>query len=208
MENKLIVDFDGTLINENSTRVLEVVIFEAYVGRCRRILHWSFFGLGEYFTNRFANLLTLASRRQIDWRFRLFLRLCGARLSRPLGELIDDAASRLTLNEALLQTLVRDEPTLILSCGCAQVIEAFLRTSNLNAYLLKASQLRLNKSGRPQVEMVEPRDKVAILLEFSKLKYVTDDRYEAELVSSGFLHSGSKDTDMVQENNLFHVTKY
>ncbi len=104
MSAGVVYDFDGTLVLENSTRVLEEVMFSLYRGRLRREIRWVFFGAGRRGVNALSSAVGILTGRRIDWRFIAFIRVMGDQSPVHLASMCELAAAKLTLNERSLRS--------------------------------------------------------------------------------------------------------
>jgi hypothetical protein len=120
--------------------------------------------------------------------------------------MFDDAASRLTLNGRLLDDLAPNDRVLIISCGLAPMIDSFVRRSLSNAVLLKGSKFTEQSSGKISVDLLQPRDKLSVLLGIPSLKYVTDDKKEARLVAKVLKRSNGPRAQVSEVGGFYHVT--
>ena len=206
MQNNLVLDFDGTLVIENSTRVLERIVFNSYVGKMPDAINWIFFGAGSFYISALSSILGRVSRRHIDWRFLIFLRIVGGHTSQRIDSMFDDAASRLTLNARLLEDFASNDRIMIISCGLAPMIDSFVRRSLIDAVLLKGSKFTERSSGKISVELLEPRDKISVLLGIPTLEYVTDDTREAQLVAKNLKRSNGLSAHVSEAGGIYRVT--
>jgi hypothetical protein len=199
------VDFDGTLVVENSTRLLEREMFAAYRGRSRRVLAWLFFGGGSAYVTGLSSVIGRVVGRRIDWRFVLFLLVTRGRFTQDVGPMCDAVAARLRLNTRLRGVVTSEGRLMIVSCGCGPVIERFIGCSGIDAVVVDASDLWQGRSGRVSARLREPRDKVAALLTIRAREYVTDSLGEARLVARNVERSGVVGVNVEEVNGLYRV---
>ncbi len=205
MENSVVLDFDGTLIAENSTRVLERVIFSSYDGGRRGLIDWLYFGNGQRILNILLAILHRFTRRNIDWRFLLFFKSIGAKIPTSFDGVIAETASRLTLNKDLLVTLEGYQEIAILSCGMSLVIDEFCKGLDMNITLLAASNFSLEADGRNRINLLEPKDKISILLRHPSKLYITDDAVEAAIIATAFGRTEHRSFSISEDHHLFFV---
>lgn len=205
MPNTLIFDFDGTLVVENSSRVLEKVMFESYTGRLRPPIQWTFFGGGRRWVNAMSITVGRLTGRRIDWRLTVFLRIMNRRTSNQFASLCEIAAAELTPNTEVVGRLGRESPIIVASCGLAPVIDAFFSRLGVDAFVLRASGVTVTTSGRILLALLEPRDKSAVLQGIPALHYVTDDREEALIVKEDRQRFRSAVVDVFERSGLYHI---
>jgi hypothetical protein len=206
MKNDLVVDFDGTLVVENSTRVLERLAIDSYVGKLPVVVNWIFFGAGRRVVNASSSILGRICGRRVDWRFLLFLRIVGGRTSRPFQELCGDAASCLTVNTHLQDSLAASQHLGIISCGLTPIIECFVGVAGIDAEILDGSRLVELTGGRTSAKMLEPRDKISVLAAIPNLVYLTDDAQEAQLIAHGIKRANAGETHVSKQYGIYRVT--
>jgi hypothetical protein len=205
MKNNLVMDFDGTLVVENSTRVLERLAFDHYVGKLPGAVNWIFFGAARRWLNASSSILGRISGRRIDWRFVLFLRIVSGRTSRSFELLCEDTASGLTINIHVLDSLDSPQQLEIISCGLTPVIAHFVRTASLDAKILAGSSLVERPGGRISAKMLEPRDKISVLASIPNLEYLTDDEQEARWIARG-IKSDDVAIRVSKRDGIYRVT--
>lgn len=184
MPTSTIIDFDGTLVAENSTRVLEEVIFSEFFGHRRKVVGWLFFGGGKRAINAVVVVLLRVTRRQIDWRFALFLSFLGDTSSMDTDRVVAATTKCLTVNHDLLAALEDVPEIAIISCGMTPVIRSLCEGLPRSTTLLAASSFSLDRDARRRTMLLEPSDKVSFLLRRPNEPYITDDGDEARLVAA------------------------
>lgn len=175
------LDFDGTLVRENSSVVLTSILFTRARTRRQRLVTWWCTGpLRRVATLSFMTLSLIlggidAKLLVVLWAFRDLLA--------DQGNLIfNETASRLTLNTDVLARI--DQPTTILSLGLAPVIEAFLGLNpDIQVATLVASEFSASRRG-PKVKLLSIGDKVKHLHLSGETAYLTDYDHEVSVLQA------------------------
>ena len=177
---KLILDFDGTLVVENSSRVFCEVVLEAHRsftnwllqrltgGRLAPIGYAIFGTLGRVLGGRDAKLLVLL------WLNRHYLKNHGDEVSLA-------TARRLTLNLALVNEY--HQPFEILSTGLEPIIQSFLAIHpEVTCITVTASTCTFG--ARTASHLLNLADKITWLSQLQSARYYTDYDHEATLLAA------------------------
>jgi len=208
LHNVVVFDFDETLVIENSSRVLEKVMFARYAGRFRPAIGWIFFGGGRRCANALSLIVGSLTRRRIDWRLIAFLRIMNRSTSDQLTAMCEVAAAELTPNMEAIGYLSRESQIIVASCGLAPVIDAFFSKFEMDALVLRASEVTVTTSGRIRINLIEPRDKSGVLQVIPALHFVTDDRTEAQIVREDRERIRRASVEVFERNGLYHVVDH
>jgi len=193
-----IIDFDGTLVYENSSRVLEQVILEQSASPLTQVLYHSRFARSKNLA--FATLSRLLGRRDA----RLFVLLWLSRqLLRHQGPYIYQlTAQRLTPNTEL--AVYTTQPFIVLSTGLQPVIEAYLR---LNPQLPCTSVIasRVPLALRHFHHLLPPRAKLTSLIYHRHYQYFTDYEDEANLLEARLPWSHQRSIHQLKNGTTIHI---
>jgi hypothetical protein len=175
-----IIDFDGTLVYENSSRILEDVIFDYWEGRTARFTYELYRGrlalLGRIL---FVGLYRITRR---DGRLWLLLRLSRPLLKAKLPQIVRATAKRLRLHTDLGVNYSR--PFTILSTGLEPVIRAFLKLHpELNCTDVLSSHFSAGP-GHFSLRLRPIRYKVGAMRHYQPRLYLTDHHHEAALLQT------------------------
>jgi len=173
----LVTDFDGTLVKENSTKLLESMIIR-YLGfpenvmlKVGRIPELLLLGLGKtlHYKGDFKRYLLL----------NFFVRRFG---ENHLFEIMRRVAEQLTVRE-----MFRDKEIIILSSGLKPIIKRVVEINKLNVLKIYASEV-LVYGRRVSIKEITIDDKIRILeklaIMYPVIEYCTDDIREAKLIKN------------------------
>ena len=171
-----ILDFDGTLVRENSATVLMDVLIERAANRPERWAAWLLRGPIQRPVRMLFALLGMA-RGGRDVRLAWALWAFRRTLTIDTRSVFATVAGRLTLNPALAE--VYAQPFAVASLGLRPVIEAFAALHpELPIGRIYASDYRRDKS-RWRLRLSTPRAKVRLLMDLAPARYLTDYGREA-----------------------------
>jgi len=201
--NKTFVDFDGTLVLENSSRILMETLMEHATTKPERLTARA---LGGSLQRVFRVALGVVSRVTGDRDLALVLVLWAFRETFVANgdEIIADVAHKLTLNGSLED--VYAEPFSIASAGLRPVIEAFLqRYPHLPVIKVYASELLVD-GAKLRLKLLTMRGKLRALLRDDTRSYFTD--YDREARMYGRRVPGGVVVRVVpgqHSNTIFHL---
>ena len=184
---KLLLDFDGTLVLENSSRLLMNELFSQSHSAPQLILRWLLRGK---LRRLFELLLAVASRLYgcRDTQLVIVMMFFREDMTAHSNEIFDRVAGKLTLNLQLKEYFESDFE--IVSTGLEPLIGRYLLLHpNLRVSGVVASMYDA-KSG-PQLMPIG--QKVDVLKKYSSWRYITDYDYEATLIQRNYApHCTSK----------------
>lgn len=171
-----VVDFDGTLVRENSSHVLIDLLIGRAASRSERLAAWLLAGPAQRPVRMLFHLLGLA-RGGRDVRLAWTLRAFRRTLAADAEAVFATVAGGLTLNPALAE--VYAQPFVVASLGLRPVIDAFAALHpELPISHVYASEYRQDKS-RWLLRLSTPRAKVRLLTHLEPALYLTDYAREA-----------------------------
>jgi haloacid dehalogenase-like hydrolase len=171
-----ILDFDGTLVRENSSNVLIDILIDRAANRPERQAAWLLRGPVQRPVRMLFTLLGMA-RGGRDLRLAWALWMFRRTLAVDAQILFAAVAGRLTLNPVLAEVYV--QPFVVASLGLRPVIEAFAALHpELPIGHIYASEYRRDKS-RWLLRLSTPRAKVRLLTGLAPALYLTDYDREA-----------------------------
>ena len=170
-----VLDFDGTLVCENSSNVLVDILVER-ASRSERRAAWLLSGPARRPVRMLFTALAMASGGR-DMRLAWALWAFRHTLTADPAEVFAAVAGRLTLNPVLAE--MYDQPFVVASLGLRPVIDAFAALHpELLVERVYASEYRLDKS-RWTLRLSTPRAKVRLLTTLAPARYLTDYDREA-----------------------------
>lgn len=185
-QSKLILDFDGTLVKENSARVFEAVTLRHHGRLKTKAISVVYFGPLRKHVDRIFGGLARVFYGGKDLRLATFLVLSKKVLAARHQEITEKTATILSMNSDLVQMFgVKDGPVIILSCGLRPIIEEFLRRNEIDGEVRMASSVRIG-ANKLKFNIMAPAHKLGFLEkgnEFEKTLYLTDDHKEAQMLS-------------------------
>lgn len=171
-----VLDFDGTLVRENSSHVLIDLLIERAANRPERQAAWLLHGPVQRPVRMLFNLLGLA-RGGRDLRLAWALWAFRRTLTADAQTVFATVAGRLTLNPVLAE--VYAQPFVVASLGLRPIIEAFAALHpELPMGQIYASEYRRGDS-RWLLRLSTPRAKVRLLTDLAPTLYLTDYDREA-----------------------------
>jgi hypothetical protein len=171
-----IVDFDGTLVRENSSNVLIDILMERAANRPERQAAWLLRGPVRRPVRMLFSLIGIASGGR-DLRLAWALWAFRRTLAVDAQMVFAAVAGRLTLNPVLAE--VYAHPFVVASLGLRPVIDAFAASHpELPIGRIYASEYCPEKS-RWQLRLSSPRAKVRLLTDLAPTLYLTDYDQEA-----------------------------
>jgi len=174
-----ILDFDGTLVRENSSNILIDILVERATNRPERRAAWLLHGPIQRPLRMLFSLLGLASGGR-DLRLAWALWAFRRTLTADAQTVFTTVASRLTLNPVLAD--VYAQPFVVASLGLRPVIDAFAALHpELPIGRIYASEYRRGKS-RWLLRLSTPHAKVRLLTNLAPALYLTDYDQEALLL--------------------------
>jgi hypothetical protein len=169
----IIVDFDETLIFENSSRVFEKVLFDQSNGITRFLLRSLFFGKVSPLTNRVLGIFSLLFLGGRDMRLLFFLIVFKETIRRNSDFLIEQTITFLNINPELNTELQKGD-IIILSRGICEIITSFLERNNFLFTKVIGSKLSKHQA----TGLLTLRDKLFFLRDIKEFCYYTDDENE------------------------------
>ncbi len=180
----IVLDFDGTLVEENSSRLFEKQLLERdQPSILKHLLLLVFFSRLSYFVDF---VLTIISKitNGYDLRRRIIIKNVSRHIDvQKICECIELTAKSLSFNKSL-SSLVSSyqNKLLILSSGLDVIIRKFLEIRGIRVKAVIASKLTIDQNSIKLLYEIRPKDKVKILCRlshrFGKLIYITDDMRE------------------------------
>jgi hypothetical protein len=171
-----VLDFDGTLVRENSSNVLIDILVERAASRPERRAAWLLRGPARRPVRMLFTLLGMA-RGGRDLRLAWALWAFRRTLTADARTVFATVAGRLTLNPVLAEVYAR--PFVVASLGLRPVIDAFAELHpELPIGHVYASEYRRVKS-RWLLRLSTPRAKVRLLTDLAPALYLTDYDREA-----------------------------
>ena len=176
---KLVFDFDGTLVLENSSRLLVAELFKRRTTIMQRVGYAMIYGrlkpFGYVVFGAFSRVLDGRDMRLMFtlWLYRSHIRHDG-------GDVFRKVARRLTLNTTLANDYVK--PFIILSTGMSPIIEAWLALHPV----LTCTNVVASTYGQQYGRLITVGAKVAPLTAIDNFVYFTDYDHEAYLVRNAF----------------------
>jgi haloacid dehalogenase-like hydrolase len=171
-----VLDFDGTLVRENSSHELIGLLIDRAASRTERRAAWVLRGPFRRPARMLFTLLGLA-RGGRDLRLAWTLWAFRRTLAVDAEQVFTSVAGRLTLNPVLAD--VYAQPFTVASLGLRPVIEAFAALHpELHIQRIYASEYHLNRSRRV-LRLSTPRAKVRLLSGLAPTLYFTDYDWEA-----------------------------
>jgi hypothetical protein len=198
------VDFYGTLVRENSSRVLKSLLFERARTRRQKAVTWwcegplsrlanlGFIILGMLMGGIDARLLVVL------WAYRDLLAHQGLLIFR-------EAAQRLTLNQDVL--FKSEQPIAIISLGLTPVIEAFLELHpEIKVSKIVASQFSASRRG-PKVHLNSIADKIKHIPLGSPAEYYTDYLHEVQMLQAIYSHISVSKLQLPEAGLIYKVER-
>jgi hypothetical protein len=171
-----ILDFDGTLVLENSSNVLIDILMERAANWPERQAAWLLHGPIQRPVWMLFTLLGMASGGR-DLRLAWALWMFRRTLTVDSQTVFATVAGRLTLNPVLAE--VYAQPFMVASLGLRPIIDAFAALHpELPIGHVYASEYRQDKS-RWRLRLSTPRAKVRLLTDLAPTLYLTDHDREA-----------------------------
>lgn len=171
-----ILDFDGTLVRENSSHVLIDILIERAANRAERQAAWLLHGPVQRPVRMLFHLLGMA-RGGRDMRLAWTLWAFRRTLTDDAQTVFAAVAGRLTLNPVLAE--VYAQPFVVASLGLRPVIDAFAALHpELPIGQIYASEYRRDRS-RWLLRLSTPGAKVRLLTDLAPALYLTDYDREA-----------------------------
>ena len=171
-----ILDFDGTLVRENSSNVLIDILIERAANRAERHAAWLLRGPIRRPVRMLFTLLGMATGGR-DLRLAWALWVFRRTLTLDAQIVFATVAGRLTLNPVLAE--VYAQPFVVASLGLRPVIDAFVELHpELPIGHIYASEYRRDES-RWLLRLSTPRAKVRLLTDLAPTLYLTDYNREA-----------------------------
>jgi len=173
----LIVDFDKTIVTENSSRVLEREVFNSLKTPFRRcILYIIFFSPLKVFTNIFFYLIALLFYDRQDLRLRAFMSMCKKEFMADKDLYFKATSQKLTFNGKILKYLGEGD-FVILSNGIRDIIVSFLDSRGIGCSAVESSLFSAGKLALKNIH-----DKINYLAAKESFTYLTDDPKELSLL--------------------------
>ena len=189
----IVLDFDGTLVKENSSRVCEKLL----INDCDNLLSRRFFSC-FFFSRTFLNVLLiktfaiLSYLLKTDFR-RMFILSIVQKCKRKHTTIyiMRKAAKSLHLNDSLWKFLpTRDVETVILSNGLDIIIKEFCKLNNLNIKYIFASKTSIYD------------DKIKIEYEFFHKKHLILEFISRTLKPDSILFISDNEEDIALKDRL------
>lgn len=175
------IDFDGTLIRENSSQVLMDYLLDRPTTRGQRALALILHSPLNWLITKLLGLATRATGEK-DAKLRLILMFFRNELSHSADKIFNDVARELHLNPQLSTEYRR--PFIILSVGLQPLIEHFLALNpQLNCVGIYGSKIDFDgHTSKPVLKSMS--HKLDHLSQAKRPRYFTDFRTEAQLFQS------------------------
>lgn len=172
-----IVDFDGTLVQQNSSRVLEKEIYnfiESFLQQ--KVLYFLYFSSFSSFFNLCRLLLSKLFADGVDLRLKSFVFFSSFTFKKYQDEILDACVKKLTLNQDLLSEV--EGSFIIASLGLNCVIHRVV-----NHYRLPVKEVFSSvMDEKLSLSMKNYNAKIAFLNQYNAFEYITDDPKEFQKI--------------------------
>jgi hypothetical protein len=199
----VILDFDGTLVLQNSSRILESVIFTEIANSRGAMLRRIYESRSGAINALFAAITRLARGR--DGRLLLLLGLTRHLIRGKEQSVFERTAERLELTPEIAKLYT--QPFIILSNGLEPIIQAFLRRHpELYCRMVSASSALITRGGL-RISLRSPSSKATILYQCRPYRYVTDHAHEALILEAALpWHNSVSVEDLPDGRRLYMLS--
>ncbi|HEV2413130.1 MAG TPA: HAD family hydrolase [Candidatus Saccharimonadales bacterium] len=196
------LDFDGTLVCENSSIVLIEELFARATTTREKFLRTLIKHQSEFPVRILIGLIRRLTKER-DVVLSIILKVYRHKISRYESDIFVAVAKRLTLQE--LPSLSEGRFTIV-STGLTPVIESFLVLHDeLKCSEIYASELTLKPW---HVKIMSLMDKERVISQKSVIQYMTDSKKEAKmLLKDGVFHRQDTLTDQRLKNVIYKLEK-
>ncbi len=199
---KLFLDFDWTLICENSSRKLEEIIYKNLENNFwKKMIYFIFFsGFSKIFSIMFAGISRFFYEKK-DLRLYIFLKITQKELIKNQEKIFQELSQKLIYNKEIYNYIIGKNFSLI-SNGIDIVIEKFIILDSLKVEKIFASTLKMY-DWKISLDLKNFANKLWILQKIDEFEYLTDD-YDEVL----FLQSGIKGMELSKLWEIYILKKF
>lgn len=179
MYKHVLIDFDGTLIKNNSSRVLEKHILLRADGWQSVLLKLLFFNRLFIWFDKFFSFMSIYFFDYIDARLLLFLKLTKDVYKYKSKDINLDVVKSLLINKDLYNNYKSDYP-IILSKGLDTIILECIKFNKLKR--LKIVSSKIDFEPKVNFELMNNAKKITYMREHLPCLYLTDDVAEVNYI--------------------------
>lgn len=179
MYKHVLIDFDGTLIKNNSSRVLEKHILLRADGWQSVLLKLLFFNRLFIWFDKFFSFMSIYFFDYIDARLLLFLKLTKDVYKYKSKDINLDVVKSLLINKDLYNNYKSDYP-IILSKGLDTIILECIKFNKLKR--LKIVSSKIDFEPKVNFELMNNAKKITYMREYLPCLYLTDDVAEVNYI--------------------------
>lgn len=178
----IILDFDGTLVLNNSARKFESITFKYNKSMKRHIIYLIFFSdISKIFNKIFAFISILLLKGK-DFRLYLYVLMSQNTIIDNFDKITNIVASDLALNTKLYDEC-RDKKITVLSKGFVVIIEKFLKANNIKCDRIVGSNIGIN-GDKIYFSLLSFENKMNYLEELYNFIYYTDSISEIRYINN------------------------
>lgn len=196
--NDIVLDFDGTLVLENSSRLFENITYKYNDTMTRYFIYIIFFSSMSKIFNRIFRFVSIILLKEIDIRLYIYTYMSKKTITDNFEKIIDDVSSNLSLNKELYEKH-KDKEITILSRGIVDIIERFSKHKNIKYNRIIGSKIELI-GDKIHFNILSFEDKVKYLENFNNFIYYTDSMSEGKYICQKL-----KIDNMILNNKLFVI---
>ena len=191
-----ILDFDGTLILENSSRILELEIMKKLPNSLQNLLYPIFFGGMKVFFNKVWGFISIVFFSNRDFRLFIFLVLTRKYFLNSQIDIYTTVSQKITFRPEILKTINND--TIILSNGISDLIKHILHMHGIKVKVIASNIDKFKISSLNNFSY-----KFSILNSFKNFYYITDDILEAKYICKRY----KQKIMFTQKDTLYYINK-
>lgn len=194
MQEDIILDFDGTFILENSSRLFEDITFEYNKSTLRPFVYIIFFSDISNIFNKIFVFISFLLLKGKDFRLYLYVTMSQNTISTNFNDIMNKVVSNLTLNTKLYNEY-KDKKVTILSKGFFIIIEKFLKTKDIKCDKIVGSNIGTN-GDKIYLNLLSFESKMNYLKELYNFMYYTDSMSEIRYIDR-----------MLKNKNIFIIKR-
>jgi len=191
-----ILDFDGTLILENSSRILELEIMKKLPNSLQNLLYPIFFGRMKILFNKVWGFISIVFFSNRDFRLFVFLVLTRKYFLNSKIDIYTNVSKKITFRKEILKSINND--TIILSNGIYDLIKHILNRNGINVKVIASNIDRFKISSLNNFSY-----KFSILNSFKNFYYITDDVLEAKYICKRY----KWEIMFIKKDSLYYINK-
>jgi hypothetical protein len=192
-----ILDFDGTIILENSSRMLELETMKKLPNSLQNLIYPIFFGKMKVFFNKVWGFISIVFFSNRDFRLFIFLVITRKYFLNSKIDIYKTVSEKITFRPDILKTINND--TIILSNGISDLIKYILHSHGISVKVIASNIDKFKISSLNNFSY-----KFSVLNSFKNFYYITDDILEAKYICKRYKWK----IRFTQKDSLYYINKF